>query len=476
MPAKNGKHPESQRLETSLLKGSRETRRLVASSSLLMEARECLHAEVVLGRKAGDEARVFKSLLGVTDDKTIFQRCRRLAGTKGFISWVLRAKKLLFSDGMKIEGVTDAGDLARLARAVRDMWHESLIQNNVVSVWRGADEKPPIIQVLDCEGVKYEDQFGEETLRICYEARTMSAEQKKKLGTRYAEALAEGKELVWGAINGEGFKVLKDAKLGDGLGKPLLYAIFEEIALHGLLTIGDWNAAWTTKDVIRQFKKGHEIKQGNLSGLPVHFLKKTERDDIHKAMKDKVGAVDLVTNFDVNIEYPTFDFDFFKQEKYEAVRQRLMDWSGPIGLIYLGAQHQDPEAILTLLRIEIEAARAEISRHFAEVVASKEFTQVKGAKLVWNQFTMLSWDAVIKYVTFALGNGLMPPQMARPIFGIDEEEANKLMKKAHANRLNYTPVFEGKQGIVAGEFNTDGHTGGRPPDSTTPPAVTPPTP
>jgi hypothetical protein len=458
--------PKAATVENRLLKGSAAARRLVASSAALMGTREVLHAEMVMGKKSGEEARIFKSLINVNDQKTIFQRCRRLAGTKGFIEWVLRAKKLLFHDGFRIEGVENDEDRAQLARAVRDMWTELLVQNNVVSVWRGADEKAPLIQVADCEGVKYEDDFGEETLRICYDSRAVSETQKAKLGERYTKALS-GEEIVWGEGAGEGFKVLKSAKMGGGLGNPSLYAIFEEIAIHGLLTIGDWNAAWTTKDVLRQFKKGHQITQGNMAGLPVHFLKITERDAIHKSMKDKAGAVDIVTNFDVEVEYPGFDFGFFKNEKYEAVRQRLMDWSGPVGLIYLGGAHRDPETDLELLRVEMESAREAIRRHFGQIIASEQFSTVKEAKLVWNQFTMLGWERLVKYITMALSNGLMPPPMARQYLGIDEKEANRLMEEARKKPENYTPIFEQKQGMAAiGEpppLPPDPTTGGRPP-------------
>lgn len=430
-----------------------------------MGTREVLHAQSVLGKTGTDESKLFKSLIQVSDLRTIFQRSRRLAESKGFIEWVLRAKKLLFQDGFRIEGVTNPEDQTHLARAVRDMWTEYLIQTNVVSIWRAPDEKIPLIQVADCEGVKYEDDLGEETLRICYEARTLSDEQKQKLGERYVKALGQGEHIIWGEGAGEGFKVLKFAKMGAGLGKPSLYSIFEEIAIHGLLTIGDWNASWVSKDVLRQFKKGHQITQGNMAGLPVHFLKTTERDQIHKAMKDKQGATDIVTNFDLDVEYPAFDFDFFKEEKYQSVRQRLMDWAGPVGLIYLGGAHRDPTTDLELLRVEMDHARADISRHFAEIVATEQFAAVKDAKLVWNQFTMLGWDWIQKYVTMALGNGLMPPQMARKLFGINEEEANKLMKAARENPENYTPIFEQKQGLVQPATPPDPQTGGRPPEN-----------
>jgi hypothetical protein len=455
---------KSDALEARLTAGGRTAQRMVEQTQLLMRSRAVFHAELspgVMQGSANADYRIFNSLFRITDTRAVFKRCRELA-EKGFIEWVIRVKKLLFNDGLKITGLADDGAKAELERILRDACAEYLICNSVIGAWKAADgEALPVVQVVDCEGVKYENDFGEETLRICYKSRPMSAEQKEKLGGRYVKALMKGEEIVWGEEAGEDFTVLTGAKLGNGLGRPSLWAVFEDLALHGLLVKGDYNAAWTVKDVIRQFKKGHDIKAGNMAGMPVHFLKASERDAIHKAVADKVGAFDIVTNFDIDVEYPAFDFGFFKQEKYAGVRQRLLEWAGPVGTMYLGERSQDPETIMALLRAECFAARADLARFAGQLRDKPGFAALRGAKPEWNFLTMASLQETISFVNAATGLAAMSTITAREVLGLEEERENARMDEQLKKPQHYRPIFEPHQAMLTNPAPTP--EGGRPP-------------
>lgn len=463
MPARK---PTPDAVESRLLTGGKTVQRLVAQSASLMRNRVSLHAETVFKRETPENDRkFFQSLYRITDSRQIFKRCRELSQQAGFMEWVLRAKKLLCNHGLEIIGIEEAGLKAEVGRLVRDILNEKLICDVAVAVWKADSEATlPTVNILDSEGVKYENEFGEETLTICYKARTLSEAQKTKLGDRYAEALGQGKEIVWGEGAGEGFAVLSNAKMGNGLGRPPMWAIFEDLAVHGLLVKGDWNAAWTAKDVIRQFKKGHDIKSGNMAGLPVHFLKAAERDAIHKAVADKAGAFDIVTNFDVDVEYPKFDFDFFRSAKYDGVRQRLMEWAGPVGTIYL-SERNDDEILFTLLRVEIEQVRAEVRRLMQAIQADENFKALKNLELKWSTTTLASWQAITSYVNSMCGNGIMSHITGRKLLGLDEAVENKNMETQHANPEHYTPPFEPHQAMLTNPAPTPA--GGRPPQRKT---------
>jgi hypothetical protein len=454
---------KSDTLETRLLTGGRTAQRMVENARLLMRSRAVFHAEMSPGSRVGTDSdyRLFNSLFRITDTRAVFKRCRELS-EKGFIEWVIRVKKLLFNDGLKITGIEDAGARAELERILRDSCNEYTVCNSIIGAWKadGADTMPTV-QIVDCEGVKYENDFGEETLRICYKARAMSEAQKEKLGERYWKAVSQGSEIVWGEEAGEDFTVLTGAKLGNGLGRPSLWSVFEDLAVHGLLVKGDYNAAWTTKDVIRQFKKGHDIKAGNMAGMPVHFLKASERDAIHKAVADKVGAFDIVTNFDIDVEYPAFDFDFFKQDKYAGVRQRLLEWAGPVGTMYLGERSQDADTIIALLRAECAAARADLTRFAGQLKAKPGFEAFKDAKIEWNFLTMASLQQIVSFVTAATGFAAMSTITAREMLGLDEERENKRMDAQLKNPGHYMPIFEPHQAMLTSPAPTP--EGGRPP-------------
>lgn len=466
MPAPKRRPASHASTEDRLLRGSKAAQKLVATSASLMRQREVLHAQSLMGSGSimpGAELKRFSSLWKITDPPAVFTRCRELAGT-GFIEWVLHTKKLLFNDGLKIEGTDDAALQIAVRRIVHDLWIELLIQNSAVIIWQQPPAGTlPVAQILDCEAVRYENDFGFETLAIKYDSRQVSEAQRAKIGDRYADALTTGQPLEWGKEAGEGFSVFTHAKLGCGLGRPRLFAVFEDLAFHGLLTKGDWNAAWLAKDVIRQFAKGHDIKTGNMAGMPVHFLKASERDAIHKATKDKQGAFDIVTNFDVEVRYPAFDFKFFHEDKYAAVRQRLLEWSGPVGAIHLDDGRRDDETLLTLLRAESSAARQHIAAIVGTLAEKEGFEKIKGVKLKWNEWTLASFQHIISLTNAPVTNGVMSKITARSLLHLDDGAESANLKKEHGDLLGYTPSYEPFQGQSA---NTTPPTpeGGRPPE------------
>lgn len=468
MPARPRKASEdADQTEQRLTRGAGTgVRKLLAQSASLMRARESLHASTSFkDQTASRELALFSSYYRIKDPVAVFKRCRELAQTTGFIEWVLHLKKLLFNDGLQITGLEKEEEREGLARVVRDIWQEYLVQDSAPAIWKEAGEGLPVVQIVDCEGVTYENDFGEETLGIKYDARPVSEAQKAKLGSRYADALSKGEVIVWGAEAGEDFAVLTNAKLGMGLGRPRLFSIFEDLAVHGLLVKGDWNAAWTAKDVIRQFSVGHEIKSGNMQGLPVHFLKASMRDAIHKSVKDKSGAFDIVTNFDVELKYPAFDFDFFKEEKFKAVRQRLLEWAGPVGTFYLDIQSRDDEALLTILNAEMRAARADVARLFQKIIAKEGFGSVKAAALKWDSLTLASLQRKISLINTMANNGVMSKKTARSLLELDDKAEGDNLDLEHKTPERYAPAFQPFQGQGASSSETTPPTpeGGRPP-------------
>ena len=459
------------------------------------------------------DVRLFRSQWKPTGKRIVFKRVAELAGENHFVNWVLYFKLLLFMNGFDVMGAKKE-NLPEYWRLTRDMFLEALPCDNAVVVWvepQGDTDGPAAMAraiVMNCYDVKYDDSFGIPTLSVKFPKRPLSESQKAGLGERYAKALSEGTELILDEAEGEHFVVLSSAKLGNGLGTPRLRAVFDELSALELAMKGDWNAFWTMKDVIRQVKKGHDIKTGNLAGMPMHFIKKKDAEQILKGLSNKAGSFDTVTNFDVEIKYPTLEIDpkFLDAKKYGGVMTQLLQWAGPIGLLFKTEQGRALDDMIPILEAEMLHWRDQVKMVVEQVINSPTYDPGFGepapntsdaaskpkpkkgkakaaAKLpptppnadpgdpqrlqvTFNPLTLATLKNIIALVTAGITNGIMSPQTGRKRLGLIEAVENANMVAAQANKENYTPVFEAKQGLLQEPDNTndnpDPGTGGRP--------------
>lgn len=418
----------------------------------------------------------------------VFQKCRELSKLDGFVSTILFFKKLIFLQGVRF--LVDGEELKRgnassnspqvrrlelYLRITRDVFHEFLVCDNAAVFWTEnptdtdaeSEATLPLPIVFNTEDIRFDNAFGIPVLKWrTPRTRKLDEEMKLRVGARYAEAIESGKDLTLGE-DGEQFRVLTLEKLGNGLAMPRLRAAFENLSVLSLLTKGDWNAAWTAKDVIRQFKKGHEITTGNLAGMPMHFLKPEERDLIKKGLEGKAGAYDVITNFDLEISYPQPKMDFFKPDKYEGTLDKLAHWAGPLGLLLHGRGQSLPaDELLALLNAEADFYRETVGIFIEEILGSEDFDrdQKKEVRVCFGEVTASSLKNALAMVTAGGANGWMAPQTAQRLLRLDSAEQRKLMREAHEHREDFTPPFEAKQGLLTegAVDETGGPAGGRP--------------
>jgi hypothetical protein len=398
----------------------------------------------------------------------LFRQCRQFASSNDFARFVVFIKRLLFNDGLAIKGTKTPEQLAELTRVTGDIWTEWLTCDNAVVAWvTPPTANFPALTVPDCECVKYSNVFGAESLSLRLPSQNLSQSQKEKLGTRYAEAIAGGRELEWGDDPGEDFSVLLSGALypggklgsGGGLGKPSMFSAFDALATLTLLGIGDKAAAWIGKDVIRHISKGHEVKDGALAGRPVYYLSAKEKKIIHDEMKKHSGGFDVVSNFDVKIGFAHIDPAFFDAAKYRGTLDRLFRWSGPVGQLFFSHQssaQEEQAQLLHMLRAEGEAHRAAIAGFVSGIAAR---CGAPGVTLEWSKATFMSWDTLLRVLNAATSSGLMSYQTGREWLGLDDGTESGRNAAAAKNRAGYTPPFEQKQGIVSEEIHPAGGKG-----------------
>jgi len=391
----------------------------------------------------------------------VFEKCRQERQRGGFVNMLLHFKQLVFTDGMRFafgNEPTPAQEkwLARnesfLFEVAEDFINEWLLCDNAAILWKSSDGLPEVM-IPDCEKLTYSTVLGVESLKMKLPKMILTSKQKSELGDRYTKAVESGASIEWGDETVEHFVVRTRGKMGAGLHMPRLYSIFQELSAMELLRKGDWNAAWRAKDVIRQYKRGHEIKQGPLAGQPIHFLKTKQAEKIRKEMRNKEGVFDLVTNFDSFVEFAFLDPKVFDDVRTKGLMRRVREWAGPLALLLCEANSTPSPEWMSLLQTEGLHERGIYKRTLDGVLNDPSFfrgsDKIKGRLSVeFNPNTFISLKLLLEKVRLAGGNAWASPQTAREELGYDNRVESTRMKAAGQNRESFTPPFEAKQGLV----------------------------
>lgn len=416
-------------------------------------------------------------LEGVPQKKGIFLKSRQLYKTNDWVGSFVDTMILFCNDGFAINGVgadataADGSEQMRtwmrecgfdFAKLARDIFLERVLCDNAVLFWTRPDPTVlPSITVLDCEDVELCNAFGKNYLKITHKVVPLTQEEKNILGQRYAEALGGKPILVQNGELDEYFRYLTAEKNGGGLRLARLYQIFQDLSLRDMLKMGDWNAGWLLKNIIRLVRRGHDIKNGALAGQDIHFLKTKEAKKIKKGLATNVGAFDMVTNFDLTISYSYMDAKYLDTAKYEGVKARLASWAGPVAKIMEGKQVADADA-MKMFEVQCCALRAEVGLLLNRLFNSGEFLgEVKPPapiQVTWSANTFVNFKFLLEKVRLAQAGGASSTQTAREDLGYDHERESARLKKEHEDPESVTPAFEQKQGM-AGNSNKGGRPG-----------------
>lgn len=405
--------------------------------------------------------------------RDIIRKCRQLVDgrTNDFCDFVIRTKLQFFNAGFEIWTPTNKKKTDTFAERSsnypfadlsRDVWKEWLVASNVVAFWRDRSKLPddqlidgmPRVTILNAEDVEYHNEFGVESVKIFLKARKLTAKEKEALGPRYATALENGQALELSKEQGENWKVLTTAKLGNGFSTPRLRAIFDDLAARDLLKIGDWNGAWARKHLIRHGKKGHLIKDGPLAGMPEYFYKDKYGKGLVKELQKASGFLDLVSNFDLLFEFVYLNPDFFDPKVYKGIDDRLTKWAGAC-LLMLRDGNPNPN-LSKVFQAEGLAEREIIGRFLESILNDTTFMAktprgMDPLQVRWDEWIFFNQDELRQMITFGIQNGVMSPQSVQRAMRLDTDEQKEFMTDALKNRDLWTPVFEAKQGMAAGE-------------------------
>ena len=348
-----------------------------------------------------------------------------------------------------------------------DILEEWLVSDAVVAFWR-TDAEPgtlPIIEIPDVDEVEYSVVGGVPRIEVTVPRDPkIAGELKPVLGARMWDCIFSGKRLVVvkGDDSGYDFSVMKAGKIGKPIQAPSITSILDDLDYIEAVRVGDWNGAWSRREIIRHTKKGFGVSSGPNAGTTRNNAKYAEIQSILKAMKNILGKTDVATNFDQEIAWLTFPKEFFAQEMLDAALQRLIFWGGLAAILLLKTDSQITglSGFLTdRIRVQVEAFREDFSRFLASIFNSpsfkKNFPDAPDLTPAWSVKPLYTGDALIRLATMASTYAVVSPQTVREMFGVDDAKESARLRDAHARREDFTPPYEPRQGLLPQLFPED---------------------
>jgi hypothetical protein len=427
----------------------------------------------ISGGKTMMDAQKFRVNWYGLERKQLGRIARLVAARNWFAAPVHRLNKSLYGGGFQLKDPA-ARKWAALGtypfkRIHDDILHEYLISGSALAFWRtdaGASELP-MIEVPDMENVDYDVVAGAPRVWITIPSnKKLDPKLEIVLGKKMFEAIKTGKPLILTKgddTSGYDFEILKDGKSTGLIEPPSITGILDDLDFIEAARVGDWNGAWARREIIRHTKKGFGVSSGPNAGSTRGNAKYGELQSILKAMKNILGKADVATNFDQEISWLTFPAnEFFSAGMIEAALQRLVFWGGLAAILLLKTDSQITGLSAFLydrLRGQVDGFRDDFGPFLGRVFNSesfkKNFPAAPDLSVAWSVKSLYTGAALNSYATFASTYGILSPPSIRELYGIDDEEESLRMRSAHAEREDYTPPYEPRQGLLPSLFPAD---------------------
>jgi hypothetical protein len=352
-----------------------------------------------------------------------------------------------------------------IAKFTDDCWDEWLLLDNVTAMWLDNQGYANTIPIERCQ---YTDVVGVPVLHFQHGLGPLDI---IKLPPDQQERFKRFPQILINAKFGEHFKVLKRAAFGQGYGLPRLYSIFRLLGEIESKQIGMSQMAFMMREVTRFHKLGHEVKNGDRAGKPLHFWKKERSDAVVKTWKDSVGTHDRTANFDHVIEFPWPDLKVFDELAWKGSDARLMQWAGPLAAMMV-ARGVMPY-LSPLLRAQATEDRLKMAE-FLGMVINTAFEPPLPIKVKWSNTIFNESRLAAELVKFGAQQGWISATTGKDETGFDPvaEEDLKMQEAADPDaKTKFKPLWDAQHGIApalgesirpAGEAGKGAKPGSRP--------------
>lgn len=391
----------------------------------------------------------------------IFKQASRWATANMFINRVVRLRTAFYNFGLDLvplsgkpdekdklkEWTADRKNKRLLRDMTRDVWREYLIQRNVIAVWRKSSKRPVFWKPWECD---YKDELGIErlvlNLALSEEARRdiikelTSEERTEFIRNPTILKLTHASEAF-------GFSVLKEESLGNGLGFPELYSIFQEARQFESMQVGDNQRGDTWRDIYEQHQMGHEIKAGFHSGSKAHFINAKRVTDFTNAIKGKKGRIRMPTNFDHKILFPGLDPAVFEWKKFQGVVERMMLWAMPLGQMVI-SRSLNPY-LLPVLKTDALNEREDVAPLLDELLNDVVKPSGIPCRVKWSNACFKDPKVAAQILTNGVNGGMTSQETWQLDNDLDPEKERALkLKEAALPKSQTTPIYDSSHGPV----------------------------
>jgi hypothetical protein len=253
------------------------------------------------------------------------------------------------------------------------------------------------------------------------------------------------------------FAVLRRDQSGKSFGRPRLAALMREADTFKSLSLGEAVMAYAGRRIVEHHQLGYGITSGPVAGTPDTNIKEGDDVKVKKTIEGKKGLMLLVTGFDHSMKYFTIDPGFFNKDKWSGVRQRVIDWAGPLGVIFANAlEGREAPGMDRLLQAEVEDDRAMMAAFLEPILSG--FTPVP-VRLEWSGECFVNFRLWLEAMAKGVAAGTVSIRTYHESMMLDHEreKARKLEEKKDAT--TWVPVFDPHRGNKPGGGGEDG---GRP--------------
>lgn len=403
--------------------------------------------------------------LGTKDPKRAFELARSWSGQHWFVTPVIALKARLVGYKASIrlpEGVAESEAAAvreECRQLIQSAISEWLRVDTLVATWRR--DNPGQVTFVRPEVIDYSDAGGIEVFTVLQNIpRSLLDSLPPAMRERYQSGKVRFGDQSWKLWNQqnpeheEGFRVLKRAPRGFGLGMPSLQAVFRALGQSDSMEAGEGAYAFAGRRVLKIHRLGFEPKPNMpASAASMQFSEKRAKAIYAKA-KGRVGGWEQVVPFDYKYEVGWQDQKPYAVDKWGTISDRLRSWAGPVGAI-LNAKAVNPD-VMQMLRAECESIRDEL-RYFLQDVIRQAYGWAKPPKITFGNACFTSQRLFYELLRYAHTAGpVSGPTLLDTLFGgeaVEDERTRKAYERE--NSQDFMPTFDAAHGTKPGAEEGD---------------------
>lgn len=397
--------------------------------------------------------------IGTKDPKRTFELARAWSDGHWYAAPVvaLKAKLVGYKPAIRLpeeEDDEDGSVRENCRQLVQAAIREWLQVDTLVATWRRTN--PGQVTFVRPEVIDYSDAGGIEVFSVTQNIpKGILDSLPRPLRERYQSGRIRFGDSNWQEWNltypdhAEGFRVLKRAPRGFGLGLPSLHPVFRALGQSDSMEAGEGQYAFAGRRVLKIHRLGFEPKPNMPASAGAMQYSEKRAKAIYAKAKGRVGGWEQVVPFDYKYEVGWQDQKPYAVDKWTTIADRLRVWAGPVGAI-LDARAVNPD-VMQMLRAECEYVRDEL-RYFLQEIIRSAYGWTRQPKISFGNTCFTSQRLFYELLRYAHTAGpVSGPTLLDTLFGgeaLDQEKQRKSYERSNAQ--DFMPMYDAAHGTQPG--------------------------